>query len=575
MIKKSHYLQLTLLMVMLFILFQITSVSITFRGENDTTSLENQTSVTNTPKADSPEYLLITGEDSSMAEQVELELQYLKTDYKSVTSLLNVSQEELVNTKVLILASESMKNSYDYTTLRKCIDQGINVIITKLPLEEVNEEWKQLLGIHSISEKSSAEGMITFSGFMLGGKQRYLGYMENIPDIQVSSTCKTFVAGYTEYKGDGERTEVDYHDLIWRNRYQGSDIYVVCGSFFESNIGIGVLSAIFSDMNEDYIYPVINSRALIVTNAPYLTEENSEETMERYVRTPRRFFEDLILPNLISLCLNMDMVPSIYPVASFDETNNQVNLADMEALITSAREFLRIGGEFGISGYDQRNTHPKDKVLSTIDVFQKNMNHMKFKSLNLKSYDKEHWSDLILLAKEKMPLTSVISGYEHGETFSFQYNDIVTIPTITDGFHYDNKEELFKFRSTMTALGVFTHEIDMSEILFPKDESQDWAVSMIELAKIADTYWSQFEALDKDTISGAAEKVANFLTVKPFISQEGNTISVDIDQFQKDTYFILRTDKDISKVKNGTFQKIEEDAFLITATKKNLQIVLQ
>ena len=576
MIKKAHYLQLTLLMVMLFILFQITSVSITFHSEDGSTAvIDNQTQGTNTSENYSPQYLLITGESSSLAENVEQELKYLKADYKSVTSLLNVSQEELANTKVVILASESMKDAYDYTSLRKCVDQGISVIIAKLPLDEVNEEWKQLIGINSIDEEATAEGIITFSGFMLGGKQRYSGYIEDIPDIRVSSTCKTFVAGYTEYKRDNGNTGVDYHDLIWRNRYQGSDIYVVCGSFFESNTGIGILSAIFSDMAEDYIYPVINSRSLIVSNAPYLTSENSEETIQRYVRTPRRFFEDLILPNLVSLCLNMDMVPSIYPVASFDESKNPVNAADMGALTTSAREFLRIGGEIGISGYDQINTHPKEKVLSTIDTFQKTLNNTQFKSLDLKAYDKEYWNDLIQSAKKKMPLTSIISGYEQGDAFSYIDNDIVTIPAITDGFNYDNKEELFKFRSTMTALGVLTHEIDMSEILFPENDSQDWAVSMIELAKIADSYWTQFDVFENDTISRSAEKVANFLTINPIISQEGDTIDVDIDQFQKEAYFILRTDKDISNVKNGTFQSIEEGAYLIKATGKNLQIILQ
>lgn len=576
MIKKAHYLQLTMLMVMVFILFQITSESITFHKEDDLAAVnDDRTQGTNPAETDSPRYLVVTGENTVLAENVEQELIYLKADYGSVTSLFSISAEKLANTKVLILASESMRDTYDYAKIRECLDQGISIIIAKLPLEELSEEWKQLVGIKSLAKNSTAEGIITFTDFMLGGKQRYPGYMEDVPDIQVASTCKTFVAGYTEYQQEGKDADFVYHDLIWRNRYQERDIYVVCGSFFESNNGIGVLSAIFSDMEEDYIYPVINSRTFIVSNAPYLTSENSEETMQRYVRTPRRFFEDLILPNLISLCLKMDMVPSIYPVASFNEAKSPVEAVDMEALTTSAGEFLRIGGELGISGYDQSNTHPKEKVINTIDIFQQTIQDDQFKSLNLKRYDKEYRNELILAAKEKMPLTSIISGYEQGETFSFIDGNVVTIPTITDGFSYDNKEELFKFRSAMTALGVITHEIDMSEILFPQNDNQDWSVSMIELAKIADSYWTPFNAFENDTISREAEKVANFLNIEPFITQDENSINVDIKNFKDEAYFILRTEKKISKISNGSFKNFEENAYLIKATGENLQIILQ
>lgn len=575
MIKKVHYIQLTLLMLFLFVLFQITSISISFNSaENKSDGDLNYSSVESTETEENAEYLLITGEESAMAANIEQELIYLKKSYRIEKSLLSFSEEKVKKTKVIILASNQIQNAYNLEILQSYMKLGIHVIMTELPLEELDDEWKAFLGIQKMEETSSQQGIIIFSGFFLGGKQEYKNLKVDSVDIKVTSTCKTYIAGYSDTLGDEKYKNYNLQDIVWRNIYEGSQIYVVNGSFLKSSGGIGILSGILAQINQDFIYPVINAKALIINNAPFMTQENSEVMQSKYARTSKRFFEDLVLPNVIALCLSSDYVPTFYAIGSFDEDAVQESDYDTEILSIVQREMDKIGGELGISAYDRKKTDTRTKLGNTINLFQEELQDYQFKSLNIEHCDKDLKEDLVSEMEDKLPLTSVLTDGDDGTPFSLYRNNIVEVPMISEGFRY-NEEEYFKLQSTMTALGIITHEVDMSEVVFPEKKRSDWANALVDMTSMINSYWKKYKKFDSLNISAASEHIYRFLTMKPEITIENNKISILIENYDREAYFVLRTEKKISKMKNASFTKLEDGAYLISAKADNLEITLK
>lgn len=575
MIKKTQYIQLSLLMLLLFVLFQFSSYSISSNSKND---VDNKQNVTNEAEYEimnsNKDILVVTGSNEEAAFQITQELSYMKRSYLVKDSLFSVTKEEKSKINLIILASDSMKGYYDLETLQSYIDQGVNVIVAVLPVKELDDEWNKLLGISQINNNISQVGILVFDGFLLGGKQDYEKLNVDAPYIKVTSSCKTYIVGYKEKKVKAEVKQYEFmYDIVWRNIYEDSQIYIINGSCIK-DVGCGILSAIFAQMYPDYLYPVINAKALIINNAPYLTKENTDEMMKRYARNAERFFADLAFPNIISINLSCHYIPTLYGVSSFDQRSADSKDYDTEILPLLQENLGRIGGEIGISAYDLQNHSAKEKVLADIQLFGNFLGNSSLSSLNLSQYDKSSRDTLIDEVEKQMTLKAVVSYAEEGTTFSYYKGDIVNVPIISKGFEYSEKE-YFKLQSMATALGVISHEADMKDIIFPEGSGDDWPQAAMSLSSMLDSYLKSYKAFESMNVTQMSERISRFLAMNPEITVENNTIQVKIHHFDTEAFFILRTKKKISNIANGSYSKIEDGAYLITAKKVNLTIELK
>lgn len=581
MIKKAHYTQLSLLILLLFALFQITSISISF--DEITNKLGGHKSGNNIERITtdaSESILLITGEQTKSSKQIERGLLYLRKGYRVNENLLNLSAAELKKVEVIILASPTMSGVYDIDLIRNYINQGIDIIMAVLPpREELSEEWQALLGIKSIGGVKEQKGITVLSGFLLGGKHDYKDYLLDIRDIRVASTCKTYIAGM----GDEDNQNVPNNDMaedgtvtdiLWRNVYKGSQIFTVNGAFFNNNDGFGILTAVFSELYPDFIYPVINAKALLVNNAPYLSNENDTVMLDRYARNSKQFFEDIAMPQIIALCMSFDSIPTFYAVSSMDQSIENKGNYNISELSIANSELNRIGGQLGISLYDRNGMDQEKKVINMLKLCKAEQENYNFNSIYLKNFDQTKLNSLIDKLSGEISVKSLITSWKEGSTFSFYKDDIIQVPTITEGFYYSDND-LFAMDTAAVAYGVEIHGIDMEEILYPKSDKDDWAVAYRIFASYMDTYWTEYQFLDSINMTGVYNRVVSYLTITPNITMEEDHIGVAIEGFLKQAYFILRTDKGIKDVTNGTFTKIEEGVYLISAEKEIIDIIME
>ncbi|MGB8452026.1 MAG: DUF2194 domain-containing protein [Anaerocolumna sp.] len=579
MIKKVYFFQLTLLMLLLFILFQITSTSITFNDlinsfQSNGNNLEKNNSMNSRNVNNSDSVLLITGDNESKVKYIEEELLYLHKDYREEKSLLALTDEELKNTEVIILASYNISDAYNLETVQKCMNKGINIIMAIVPGEiELDKDWCSFLGIKTLNGGLNQEGISIFSDFLIGGKHDYPKLKLDIQNIKVLSNCKTYIAGFPK-DNNGEESSGDIPDILWRNVYSGSQIYVVNGSFFDNGNGIGIICSIFSQMYEDFIYPVINAKALLVNNAPYLSNENGNEMQKRYARNSQRFLEDIVLPDIIALCMSTKNVPTFYAVSSLDGESTYGNELNTPVLSIVNGELKKIGGEMGISVFDRTDINVEEKTTEAINLFKNQLgSDYEFNSLYFKNHD--NLNDTLVNSVNKLTTVhSLVSPWDEGTTFSHYNRDVINIPVITEGFTY-NDEDLFKLHSLSTALGVIIQGIDMNDIVYPESNSYDWTNAYVDLTSATDTYLAGYKYLDGLNITGVESRVSRFLDSKPNIIQENNSIKISIYNFQEEVFFILRTNKKVADINNGNAERIEDNAYLISANGADVTITLK
>jgi hypothetical protein len=561
-------------MLLLFILFIFSAYGISSQAKSESfEKIQKVTFDAGYEVIENKEILVVTDNDEVLS-HLEQELSYMKKGYLVKDSLFSVTKDEGRNLRIIILASETMKNSYDLSTVKSYLNKGVNIIFAILPVQEIDDDWKSLLGIDEINDKVRQDGIITFKGFFLGGKQDYENLVVDAPYTKVASTCKTYIVGYKEKKSDYNVKEYEFmYDIVWRNIYQGSQIYVING-YSINQFGVGILSAIFAQIYPDYLYPVINAKTLIINNAPYFSNENNDEMMSRYSRKAVRFFNDLVLPNIISINLTYNCVPTLYGISGFDKNVAEGDDYDTAILPLLQNSMSRMGGEIGISAYDLQHSAPKQKVLDDIQLYEKHLGEFSLRSLNVSNYDQSARAYLIDEVEKRMPLYSVVSFWDDGATFSYYNDNIVNVPIISRGFEY-TEDEYIKLQGMATALGVISHEVDMADIIFPKGSNDDWTNAVKDLSSFVDSYWKPYKTFSSMNITQMSLRVARFINMSPDITVKDNVIKVNINNFNTEAYFVLRTGKEIMKITNGSYNIIEDGSYLIIAKDASLTIELE
>lgn len=87
--------------------------------------------------------------------------------------------------------------------------------------------------------------------------------------------------------------------------------------------------------------------------------------------------------------------------------------------------------------------------------------------------------------------------------------------------------------------------------------------------------YQQYPWLRSQTASEAAASLRSYLQTDVYIEHTDNRITGYMNHFSKEMYYILRTDKRMTDLKNCTVEKIDEGVYLVHATGAKFQIGLE
>lgn len=117
--------------------------------------------------------------------------------------------------------------------------------------------------------------------------------------------------------------------------------------------------------------------------------------------------------------------------------------------------------------------------------------------------------------------------------------------------------------------------MDVSRLAYPQTESDTAEILLEKFSANVNTYWKPFRAFEGTTLSESDGRIRSFLSLSYEESRKDNQIALKKSGTDETAWFLLRTHNEcVKQVEGGSFQKVEEDAWLIQAEKENVTITL-
>lgn len=560
-IKNKNYFILTSIIVLLFILMMtIVNLNYYVRKNKEGKGAETENALRMPEEKQvvrNLSCLIIKGKDDNQSNEiVEGSLEKAKIGYISKSKFEDITDEELSLAKIIIINGSEFNNIGNVKHIFEYLKKGKHIIFTSIPdVHNIEASGlEEVMGIRKITESKYQEGIKFLSGFMLGGLLELPEFSYNAPEIHLLSTTKAYVTGSKDTA------------VVWRNTYNNSEIYVVNGPFLGTNAGYGILSAIMAQIHQDYIYPVINAKAFTYTGLPYSSYENTDQLEGIYSRNAMQLQQDILIPDVLSINKSRNLIPSGFLINSFHkEYNGEINKYNEKQINNYEKEFYKLGGEVGMV---YTGDLEKDSKIYHY-LFNKNS-----KSILLNNKNLENLNELIV--KEQFSSIESIFGpwTIKKKCFGYLTKNTVYIPFTLDGIVKTDLQKI-EFYSAITAFGVSVQNLNLEQIIFPQEDKDNWMYVLREYVKFIDSYRNKFQMIEARNITDTAQAVKKFESNSPTIEYFNNKIKIEFQEWYGESYFILRTNKEIDSIIEGTIEKIEEGAYLVTAKNKEVDINLR
>lgn len=590
-ISKTNFIMISITMIAILILFQFSNLSAIYTSEamkNKNAEKELQITAEQTVqkenlKNEANYSTAIVGKftytEANIAEEWCL---YTKRTYSRFDTLEAFMENASNHCNLLITGSECIKTEDDVTILKRLSKSGIHIILTSLPdisFIEGSEDFRQLTGIRDIYQPSyKLNGITLYEGFLLGGKTHYKKFRDSVPYFYLKSGTKTYITGKVRHQKKLGIKNEELPPVIWRNQNENSFIFVVNYDFFQDHTGLGMLSAMFSETQEYYIYPIVNAQNIVFQNFPYLSNENSKTISERYYHSSKSFYENVLWPDIVSI-LNATGDKFSGMIAPKMEYSDKTQDVYPNSVSFYFKQNEKISGDLGISG-DQMDSYSyyDTKLKYDSKIMNKLAPEYIFTIFSPGDMPETVYSKYLDNTDNDSILRNVRTLITKKETnkepiLSFYNNEIVAMKNTIDGFSHTNAEDLY-LRSIETALGYSSVSLDFTRVLYPESKKDDWTKLSKNLSRYLETYWRTFrKSFSQLTVSQTDENIRKFFATDYSTYRRKHTINLSVTNFQDSAFFMLNLNNErVVSISGAEFVEIERGRYLITATSKDVSI---
>lgn len=603
MVSRRNFFVITLIMLLVLFLFQFSEFIKDFYNDYDTnvyassdrsltqTSVVRPVSESDKIAASEDGYAVFIGNAADTASPAKRTVQqwctYSKMNMLSVGSPEEYTPDTKHMPEVVFVDSNQIDFSRSASALSGIANSGVTMIFCSLPepsVIEASEELRNILGISSVKQnKAQLKGIKLFGGFLVGGEKWYIANNEKeekyqdmqleVPWYILKSGTKVYMAGVLDEGRYGEVNNELQPCIIWRYRTDKTCVFAINGDYGQDNTGLGIYTAMMYEAKDYDIYPVVNSQNIIAINYPSFSSENNEQMKKRYSRSSTETLRDIIWPNLSGLInhFNAKMTYMVTPQNNYQDES----YPKQEEIEYYFKLFRENGDEAGWAAYNLQDATLRQKIVADYDTFYRTVPNYKFMSMYVNENSREKTMSLLKTALLKDVRTVVFDYEKDTQMFSYLSNQVMELRTTNDGLDYTFMKD-FKNRSLQTALGYSSITLDMTDVLFPEEDSPEWGRKYEDFATNLAEYLDCYSAFDKNTVSETDSRVRHFLAADYTEKREDNSIKVHIENYKENVYFILRTHgESIADITGGSWKKIEDDAYLILAGDENLSITLK
>lgn len=614
MVSRRNYAAITAVMVIIFFLFQFLNMAKDHWNDysenqyavdvNELSGADNVYVASDSDELDQQSTGLIpwekkkcvvcigSNESNTMGEMIGNWALYMKRKisyYESISAYENAISKKTQDTPQFVLVDPDFINWDDTKQIRSlqtCVENGISVIFGKLPDASIigsHKLLRRLLGIDEIVQESvTGNGIHLYSGFLLGGEVIYKAYNEEeeknqdmeltFPWYHLTSGTKIYMKGMLE---DPTVNIQEYPPLIWRKNFTTASVFAVIGDYMTDATGLGMLTAMLSEMQSYTIYPVVNAQNFIAANYPAAANENSSILRQMYSQTMRGFLRDVVWPAFSSINIKTSFSLSSMMTIQFDYTDTaKPNSEDIQYYMEAVNEEE---GEMGYSAYNVSNTSISEMISEDADFWNKTLPDYQFASLYYGDYSQKAVQGILDNFFMQHVRTVIGNVDTTSDVVGYVNNQVTRQNTLIDGYEHTFRQDL-RIRSVETALGYTSILADVSKAAYPQSDEDGWEKLSEKLMANTITYWKPFSAFSGTTVSQSDSRIRRFLSLnyEEVANESNNKILIHASEGDETAWFVLRTNGEvISDVAGGTYEEIEDNVWLIGMEESSILITLK
>ena len=512
--------------------------------------------------------------DSEVSKVVASWCEYNKRPMISYYTLRGLDQVDFSKLpEVIIIDGESVEWGVETPILTDLTEKGACVIVARMPNAKViknNAKLRELLGIKEVySERIALDGIRLFPGFFVGSEEEYKNSPENegrqdldlmLPWYVTGEGTKTYLMGVVE---DRSRKSEDLPSLVWRHAYGEGKVFCICGDYLTKESGIGFLTACMGEKDSYDIYPVVNAQNLVLANYGGFTDENGDALENIYDQRQIALFRDVVWPSIIAMTEHSGDKISLMVSPQMDYEDEKE--PEEEMLIYYLRLLNEGYGEAGLST-KQFSAVPVKKKLAKDQIYWKSeASDYVLQTLYLD--DPSKYEE----ARECIPaLRTVVIDENGGKPVQYLDGNVTCQMTTSDALTHTFSEDL-ALKSYETALGYSNVVMDLSMVSHPKQD--DFADFSRKTSGNLITYWKQFSGFTKTTLSESDARIRRFLALDYYDGRNGNQISLHVDGFDQQAFFILKLNRDvIDEVTGAKITDLKNGFYLLDVSEPNVVI---
>lgn len=599
MVSRRNYLTITVVMIVLFFMFQFTNVVLEgWNGYEENAYAQNRESLAGRESAytgsqeetadagDSRERIVYIGNGEGMQGQVAADwADYTKRESASYSTLeeYEAGGRELPEMFLLDAGNIDWRQVSVCERLEQYAASGANLVFLNLPDVSVikeSQELRHLLGIREVREERTAvEGIHLHEGFLLGGEAVYQTEDEEetrkrqdmeleFPWYSLHSNTEVYMSGIPGEEMDAK----EYPPVIWSRSFRGAHVSAVNGEYMKDAAGLGLLTAISAEMKDYELYPVVNAQNMVIMNCPGMAPENEEEMEKRYGQSMPEMFRNIAWPSLVSVYRRNTLGLSCMIAPQYDYGDDA--LPSQEELEFYMKRLKEQSAEAGISGESISGTPIREKLSEDGRFVKELLPDYKFTSFYPGGLaDAE--LDSVLQEDFLKAVRTVARDYDGGSrVVGYQSEHVTSQSILSDGVDYTYRED-FRMRSVETALGYANVGMDMSRAAYPVSAQDDIDKMISDFSWNIRNGWKNFSSFSKTTLSESDQRIRDFLALDYEEKREGNTIRLDFTGTGEQAWFVLKTAEErITRIKGGNWTMLEKGAYLIEADSPHVEIEL-
>lgn len=557
-VKKKIYVILTVIILLTCLAFWALSAIVTAMSESRQQHqgalleqrLQQQQQVKQAAPALPREQVLLVGQlDTQLAQAVDL----AKLEPVPAASLLSLPE---VSEPILIVVQAALLEQPDQLeAFRKLCRQPRQVLLWHAEqLSFADPELRALLGVAQAQPAAACRSLKVLDGFWSGARWEEPEYTCQAAGLTLTGGQQRYILQYQDEQQE-DLEPLESNPLLYRQMVQGASVYVANGTYVD-DIPQGVLRGVLMQRQRTYLFPVMDIAYFGVQDFPLLADENTEQLEALYARTVQQLCEDILVPDLLSVCDKLGQRPTFFASAQIAGGAEP----SAEALDYYQNELSKHEGALGVMWTEQ-----------TAQTWAEWIERMEVLSEPLEA-----------LITDGAAYTGLTHIREQVGLLDFSANalPISQISPEAVRFHAayrpldQTPANRLNYLASVYSYGVSSVGVQMEEAYYPGPDK--WNLQSQTLSKELGKVVPQMRMFEPVTVGDAARKVAAYELMEPAITYpDSDRIRVEIAYFTGSASFLLSTDHEVSQVIHGQAARLDDQLYLITVDNDTAEILLE